>query len=505
MSDLPPSAEPGAAADGADGEGTKQIVLTCPFDLGECTPLDVLRAYADERDCYLLESLAGHDSRERYSFVGLPCRERIEIDKACARHYRDGALLSEDSDIDPIAYLDKFRRRWRTVSPPRLSRLNGGLVGYFAYDCVRYFEPRLSGLNHRISDETLNPSIPDIIFLVSNEILIHNHGNGTSELLLISPAEGGQDEPSAQERLEGLAQQLRERLERLDKPKALAEAPADESRWPSGRTGLDSEAHRRAIARIKRYIEAGDVMQVVLSRSTSMPFGSEPLEIYRHLRAANPSPYMYYFNFGDFQLTGSSPETLVRTHDNIATLRPLAGTRKRGDSPAADAALAADLLADEKERAEHLMLIDLGRADLGRVCEIGSVVTTEKMKVEYYSHVMHIVSNVVGRIADDHNPFEVLKAAFPAGTLTGAPKIRAMEIIEELEPDPRGFYGGAVGYFAWNGSMNLAIAIRTAVIKDGRLYYRAGGGIVRDSLPEVEWQETVNKGKIIQQAVAVTA
>ncbi|MCA8836673.1 MAG: chorismate-binding protein [Proteobacteria bacterium] len=486
-------------------DGCTHVVLTIGMDLGEHTPMDVLRLHAGERDCYMLESLAGHDSRERYSFVGLPCRERVEIHDGCAHHYRDNALVttataSETGDV--ADWLHRFRRRYVVASPPALTRLNGGLVGYFAYDCVRYFEPRLHERRHAFDDSASAPGIPDIIFLVSHEILMHDHHDNSTHLLYVAPVTGDDAWPRAHTHINGLRLKIEDGLRTLPPQPALGRAPTDERDWPQPQSSLDGEQHSAAVDSIKRRIHQGDVMQVVLSRSMSVPYTADPLEIYRQLRALNPSPYMYYFNFGGFQLTGSSPETLVRTQNNTATVRPLAGTRKRGKGPADDAALAADLLADEKERAEHLMLIDLGRNDLGRVCQIGSVVTTEKMKVEYYSHVMHIVSNIVGRLAPDHNAFEVLKAAFPAGTLSGAPKIKAMEIIDELEPCARGFYGGAVGYFAWNSTMNLAITIRTALLKNGRLYFQAGGGIVGDSAAEVEWLETVNKGKIILQAVA---
>ncbi|MEQ1529277.1 MAG: chorismate-binding protein, partial [Methylococcales bacterium] len=338
----------------------------------------------------------------------------------------------------------------------------------------------------------------DILLMVSEDILVFDNLSGKLLLLTHADPEQADAYQQAQSRLDQLAKKLRESQAKADKhsqPKQV-----DEADFISGFT---QQGFEQAVVKAKEYITDGDIMQVVLSQRLSIPYTASPLNLYRALRCLNPSPYMFYLNLDDFHIVGSSPEILVRLEDDTVTVRPIAGTRRRGATPEQDIALEQDLLADPKELAEHLMLIDLGRNDAGRVAEIGSVQLTDKMIVERYSHVMHIVSNVTGRLQSGKNAFDVLAATFPAGTVSGAPKIRAMEIINELEPVKRGIYSGAVGYIAWSGNLDTAIAIRTAVIKDQMLHIQAGAGIVYDSVPRSEWDETMNKGRAIFRAVSM--
>jgi anthranilate synthase component 1 len=372
------------------------------------------------------------------------------------------------------------------VQDAGLPRFCGGLVGYFGYDTVRYIERRLAAT--RKEDEL---DTPDILLLVSEEIAIVDNLSG--KLTLVVYAEPGR--PGAFQAAQARLKQL---LAKLRAPVAI---PPD-TRGPSqpAVSGFGQAAYHKAVERAKHYIFEGDIMQVVPSQRLSKPFRASPLALYRALRTINPSPYMYYFDFGGFHVVGASPEILARLEGDAVTVRPIAGTRRRGATPAEDAALEQELLADEKERAEHLMLVDLGRNDAGRVARIGSVRVTEQMVVERYSHVMHIVSNVEGRLKPGLNAIDVLRATFPAGTVSGAPKVRAMEIIDELEPVKRGIYAGAVGYLGFHGNMDVAIALRTAVVKNNTLYVQAGGGVVADSQPEAEWQETQNKAKALLRA-----
>jgi anthranilate synthase component 1 len=366
-------------------------------------------------------------------------------------------------------------------------------VGYFGYDAVRYIEARLKDGTKEDPLQT-----PDILLMVSDEVVVFDNLSG--KLLMVVHVDPAR--PDAWERGQArLGQLLQQLCQPVQIPGALEQSrDVSEDDFVSGFTREGFEA---AVRRVKQYIVEGDAMQVVLSQRLSVPFEAPPLDLYRALRSLNPSPYMYYLDLDDFHIVGSSPEILVRLEDDVVTVRPIAGTRPRGKDEIEDRELERDLLADPKELAEHLMLIDLGRNDVGRVSKIGSVELTEKMVIERYSHVMHIVSNVVGQIRDGMTAIDVLRATFPAGTVSGAPKIRAMEIIDELEPVKRGVYAGAVGYLSWSGNMDTAIAIRTAVIKDGMLNIQAGAGIVADSLPENEWEETMNKGRAVFRAVAL--
>jgi anthranilate synthase component 1 len=373
-----------------------------------------------------------------------------------------------------------------------LPRFTGGLVGYFGYDTVRYVEKKLAA--KQLPDPI---GTPDILLMVSDEVVVFDNLRGSLYFVVhADPAVDGAFE-AAQQRLDELHAQLRSGA----LPEKTAVQPSlEESDFASSFPQPDFE---RAVGAIKEYVLAGDIMQVVLSQRMTVPFTARPLDLYRALRYLNPSPYLYFLDMGDFHIVGSSPEILARSADGTVTVRPIAGTRKRGRTEEEDVALEKDLLADPKEIAEHLMLIDLGRNDVGRIAETGSVAVTAKMAIERYSHVMHIVSNVEGKLKNGFSAMDVLRATFPAGTLSGAPKIRAMEIIDDLEPVKRGVYGGAVGYIGWDGNMDTAIAIRTAVIKGGLLHIQAGAGVVADSVPRLEWEETMNKGRAMFVAVAM--
>ena len=390
---------------------------------------------------------------------------------------------------DPLAWISEFQQQFKVPDIEGMPRFNGGLVGYFAYDTIRYIEKRLSK-----TDKTDPLNAPDILLMVSEEVVIFDNLSGELHLVVLADATGFEQ---AQTKLDHLEVQLQEA--RCLYRSVSQAAHIEETDFISGFT---QEGFKAAVEQAREYIMAGDVMQVVLSQRMSLPFDAEPLDLYRALRRLNPSPYMYYLNLEDFHIVGASPEILVRLEDDTVTVRPIAGTRKRGETETQDQALEQELLHDPKELAEHLMLIDLGRNDAGRVSQIGSVELTDKMVVERYSHVMHIVSNVIGQLNPEQDALDVIRATFPAGTVSGAPKVRAMEIIDELEPVKRGVYSGAVGYLAWNGNMDMAIAIRTAVIKDKTLHIQAGAGIVYDSEPEQEWQETLNKGRAVFRAAS---
>ena len=454
------------------------------------TPLSAYRKLANGPFCYLFESVQGGERWGRYSMIGLPAREVVRV--RGNRVSRDDGNGAVDEEVaDPIAWLDAYRRRFRSPVVEGLPRFNGGLVGYFGYDTVRYFEPRLGPAKGR---DTLG--VPDILLMRSEELVVFDNLRGSVFLVVLVDPDDRTAPDRARSRLDELQAALRAPLpEPDDRPRGEALAETDfVSEFPR-------EKYEAAVERIREYILAGDVMQVVPSQRMAVPFAAPPMDLYRALRYLNPSPYMFYLDLGDFQVAGSSPEILTRVEQGTVTVRPIAGTRRRGRTEAEDRAMEQELLADPKEIAEHLMLIDLGRNDVGRIAEAGSVRLTENMVVERYSHVMHIVSNVEGKLASGLGPLDVLRATFPAGTLSGAPKIRAMEIIDELEPVKRGVYGGAVGYIGFDGDMDTAIAIRTAVIRDGLLYIQAGGGVVADSVPALEWKETMNKGRAIFTAV----
>ena len=460
------------------------------------TPLSAYLKLAKGKYSYLLESVQGGEKWGRYSIIGLPAQMVIRIYGYEVQIWDNGKLNKSFTVDNPLEWVRTFQKEEFNV--PELSylpRFNGGLVGYFGYDTVRYIEPRLANV------EKPDPiGTPDILLMVSDEVLVFDNLQGKMHLIVHADPNETDALSNAQHRLDGLVMRLRSNLS----PPTDISAPqrVKENDFVSGFSQQDFE---QAVDKIKEYTVAGDTMQVVISQRLSIPCDSPPLNVYRALRCLNPSPYMYFLDLDDFQIVGSSPEILVRVEEGEMTVRPIAGTRPRGENEAEDLALEQELLADPKERAEHLMLIDLGRNDVGRVAEIGSVKLTEKMLIERYSHVMHIVSNVTGKLRPEFDAIDALKAALPAGTLSGAPKIRAMEIIDELEPVKRGVYGGAVGYLAWHGDMDTAIAIRTAVIKDKQLHIQAGAGVVNDSVPHKEWEETMNKGRAVFKAVAMAA
>ena len=468
----------------AAGYNRVPLVLETFADLD--TPLSIYLKLANRPYTYLLESVVGGERYGRYSFIGLVADARIEVRGHACIEYGGGRIVKETTAEDPLAYIDGYLGRFRVAEDPRLPRFCGGLVGYFGYDTVRYIEKRLTGAS---KPDPLGT--PDILLLVSEEIAIVDNLSG--KLSLVVYAEPGV--PGAYQRAQA---RLSELLGKLRQPVAI---PADAS-TPSepAVSGFGEAAYHAAVERAKRYIYDGDIMQVVPSQRMSKRFRATPMALYRALRTLNPSPYMFYFDFDGFHVVGASPEILVRLEGDTVTVRPIAGTRRRGATAVEDAALADELLADAKERAEHIMLVDLGRNDVGRVAQTGTVRVTEQMVIERYSHVMHIVSNVEAKLRAGLRAIDVLRATFPAGTVSGAPKVRAMEIIDELEPVKRGVYAGAVGYLGFHGNMDVAIALRTAVIKDGNLHVQAGGGIVADSEPNAEWQETQNKAKALLRA-----
>ncbi len=457
------------------------------------TPLSVYLKLADGPYSYLLESSHGGEKWGRYSIIGLPARTVLTVhgDTVTVRH--DSETVETVETRDPLTFIEQFQARYEVADSDDLPRFYGGLVGYFGYDTVRYVEPRLR--------DTVPPDplgTPDILLMVSEEVVIFDNVKGRMQLIaLVDPDEDNIVQRTT-ERLEERARLLQQAVPLI--PETQANQEILESDFVS-ETG--EAAFKEAVERIREYTRAGDVMQVVLAQRMSIPFAAPAINLYRALRSLNPSPYMYYMNLGDFQIVSSSPEILARLENGTITNRPLAGTRRRGHDEAEDLAFEEELLADPKEIAEHLMLIDLGRNDVGRVAEVGSVQVTEQFVIERYSHVMHICSNVEGRLREGMSAMDLLRATLPVGTLSGAPKVRAMEIIDELEPVKRGIYGGAVGYLAWNGNMDTAIAIRTAVVKDGKLYIESGGGIVADSVPRLEWKESLNKGRAIFRAAAM--
>ena len=429
------------------------------------TPLSIYLKFMDDRNSYLFESVEGGEKWARYSIIGLPTDKKIDLSK------------------NPLKDIENFLKQNKSQPMPDLPDFHGGLVGYFSYETIRHIEKKLQNS----SKEKL--PYPDISLMVSDEVVIYD--NLKKSLFIV--VHGNEDtEKECHERIELIHKKI---LEPLPSQKASKKGVINFE------SSVKKEDYLEAIKKIKNYIVEGDVMQVVYGQEFSTKFEGSPIDLYRSLRKLNPSPYMYLMKIDDLHIVGASPEILVRLQNEEVTVRPIAGTVKRGKDSNEDEELADKLKSDPKEIAEHLMLIDLGRNDVGRRAEVGSVKTTEEMKIEKYSHVMHLVSNVVGKIKKGLTSIDVLKATFPAGTLSGAPKIRAMEIIDELEPDRRGVYGGAVGYLSWTGNMDVAIAIRTAVIQGKNLSVRAGGGIVYDSDPESEYQESLNKAMSIMKAV----
>ncbi|MBD8658127.1 anthranilate synthase component I [Oxalobacteraceae sp. CFBP 13730] len=442
------------------------------------------------KNTFLLESVVGGERFGRYSFIGLPAHTLLRTTGNLTEIVKNGEVI-ESHEGNPLDFIEQFQARFKVALRPGLPRFCGGLAGYFGYDTVRHIEHKLAATTPR--DEL---GLPDIQLMVTEELAVIDNLSG--KLYLIVYADPGQPEAYSRgrQRLKDLRMMLRRSV---DAPVTSASVRTESVR------DFSKEDYLKAVAKAHEYVMAGDLMQVQIGQRIRKPYVDSPLSLYRSLRSLNPSPYMYYYNFGDMQIVGSSPEILVRNESlpeggRKVTLRPIAGTRGRGATPERDAALAAELLADPKEVAEHVMLIDLARNDIGRIADTGSVKVTDRMVIEKYSHVQHIVSNVEGKLKDGMSNLDVLRATFPAGTLTGAPKVRAMEVIDELEPVKRGIYGGACGYLSFGGEMDVAIAIRTGVIKDGNLYVQAAAGIVADSIPEMEWQETEHKARAVLRA-----
>ncbi len=442
------------------------------------------------KNTFLLESVVGGERFGRYSFIGLPASTLMRSYGTKTEVVKNGAVV-ETHEGNPLEFIADFQSRYKAAIRPGMPRFCGGLAGYFGYDTVRHIEKRLA---HTTPRDDLG--LPDIQLLVTEELAVIDNLSGKLYLIVYADPTQPEAYSKARQRLKDLRAMLRRAV---DVPVTSASVRTDTVR-EFGKTD-----YLKAVAKAKEYIMAGDLMQVQVGQRLKKSYVDSPLSLYRALRSLNPSPYMYFYNFGDMQIVGASPEILVRNEQTNedkrkVTIRPLAGTRPRGTTPEKDAQLAKELLADPKEIAEHVMLIDLARNDIGRIAETGSVKVTDKLVIEKYSHVQHIVSNVEGTLKPDLTNLDVLKATFPAGTLSGAPKVRAMEIIDELEPIKRGIYGGACGYLSFGGEMDLAIAIRTGVIKDGMLYVQAAAGVVADSIPEMEWQETENKARAVLRA-----
>jgi len=459
------------------------------------TPLSVYLKLADGPYTYLLESVEGGENWGRYSIIGLPCRRVFKLAGHDLSVEELGETVERRRVEDPLAEIETLRRTYRVPQLPQLPEFSGGLVGYFGFESIGYIEPKLAQWQR-----TDQLGLPDVLLMLSEEIAVFDNLKGRLYLIVHADPTQPQAYARAHRRLDELAFRLRRSgpsyPEVLD-PKALAEGDFKSS--------FTRDEYCALVEKAKEYIRAGDIFQVVPSQRLSVPFRARPVDVYRALRALNPSPYMYFLDLGAAQIVGSSPEILARLKGGKVVVRPIAGTRPRGKTREEDLALEQELLADPKERAEHLMLIDLGRNDVGRVAKTGSVKLTESFVIERYSHVMHIVSEVQGDLRDGLSYMDVLKATFPAGTVSGAPKIRALEIIQQLEPHKRNIYAGAIGYIGWHGDADTAIAIRTAVIQDGRLHVQAGGGIVYDSDPIKEWEETMNKGRALFRAVAQAA
>jgi anthranilate synthase component 1 len=478
----------------AQGYNRIPVTRTVLADLD--TPLSSYVKLARGPYSYLFESVQGGEKWGRYSIIGLPCRTVMTARGNMVNVSIDGAITEQYEYTNPYHFVEKFKARYRVPELDGLPRFHGGLVGYFGYDTVRYVEPRLAHSTPK--DDIGNP---DILLMVSEDVLVFDNLMGTLSIVCHADTAEPDALATAHARIDALAAKLEDISPTLP---SLNLNGGDSGITEADFTSqMGQAAFEASVEKIRDYVLAGDAMQVVPSQRLSVPFSTDPIHLYRALRHLNPSPHMYFLDLDDFQIVGSSPEILARVEDDIVTIRPIAGTRPRGTTTAEDIALEKELLADPKEIAEHLMLIDLGRNDVGRVAETGTVEVTENMVVERYSHVMHIVSNVQGKLDPSLTALDVLQASLPTGTLSGAPKIRAMEIIDEVETVKRGIYGGAVGYISWQGNTDNAIAIRTAVIKNDTLYVQAGAGVVADSVPTMEWQETMNKARAIMRAAAL--
>ena len=471
----------------AQGYNRIPLVVETFADLD--TPLSLYLKLANQPYSYLLESVQGGERFGRYSIIGLPAKTRIVAHGRNVEVLKNNEVVESFQDTNPLDFVQNYQSRFKVPPYQGLPRFTGGLAGYFGYETVRYIERRLADT---VKADHIN--VPDVLLMVSEELAVVDNLSGKLYFIVYADPAEANAYNNARTRLADLIKRLRQSV-------AIPEShpmPANEAVSEFGEANF-----KAAVEKAKRYIFDGDIMQVVLSQRMSQPFAAPPLSLYRALRSLNPSPYMFYYDMGDHHVVGASPEILVRLEDGTVTARPIAGTRPRGKTREQDLALAEELLADPKERAEHVQLMDLGRNDVGRVAQTGTVKVTDNMMIERYSHVMHIVSNVEGKLKPGMDAIDVLKATFPAGTVSGAPKVRAMEIIDELEPSKRGIYAGAVGYLGFNGDMDVAIAIRTGVIKNNMLYVQAGAGIVADSVPESEWMETQNKARAVLRAAEI--
>lgn len=475
-----------SAFDALAAQGYNRIPLVLETFADLDTPLSLYLKLANQPYSYLLESVQGGERFGRYSIIGLPAKTRILAHGNTVEVMENDTVIETVTDINPLDFVQAYQKRFKTPPYEGLPRFTGGLAGYFGYETIQYIERKLAGSN---KPDVLNT--PDILLMVSEELAVVDNLSGKLYFIVYANPADNHAYTEGMSRLNDLVKTLR----------TSATIPTSPETPPTtAQSEFGEEAFKEVVKKAQDYIIEGDIMQVVLSQRMSQPFTGSPLSLYRALRSLNPSPYMFYYDMGDHHVVGASPEILVRLENGTVTSRPIAGTRPRGKTREADLALEKELLADPKELAEHVQLMDLGRNDVGRVAQTGTVTVTDNMTIERYSHVMHIVSNVEGKLKPNMDAIDVLKATFPAGTVSGAPKVRAMEIINEFEPSKRGIYAGAVGYLGFNGDMDVAIAIRTGVVKDQTLYVQAGAGIVADSVPQSEWDETQNKARAVLRA-----
>ena len=472
-------------------QGFNIIPLSKEISLDNASPLTIYSKIANKTNTFLLESVEGGEKWAQYSIIGIDCLDSIKVTGNVVETKINSSISSFQS-IDPLDEIRKLTSLHKAPEIENLPRFYGGYVGFFAYESAQYAEKRIADLVHK--DSKFDEHMPEIYLVKAEKLIVYDNINKTTQIILnADPSQITYEEALLD--IEDIGTIL---SNEITIPELSFKEPSGDKLFNSN---FSKEDYLKAVDRVKNYIEEGDVMQVVLAQDFFLPFQSNPFDLYKALRDLNPSPYMYYLDLEECQVVGASPEILIRLEEGKVTLRPIAGTRKRGKDDKEDLINQEDLLNDPKEIAEHLMLIDLGRNDVGRVSQMGSVKVTDKMIIEKYSHVMHIVSNVVGDLLEDLDYVDALKATLPAGTLSGAPKIRAMQIINELEPSSRGIYGGAIGYISWNGDIDTAIAIRTAVIKDNVIHVGAGAGIVADSIPENEWLECKQKAKVFLDAM----
>ena len=472
-------------------QGFNIIPVAKDVHLDDVTPLTIYSQISNKSNTFLLESVEGGETWAQYSIVGLDCLDTIKV-TGNTIETKTGDQISSFISDNPLDEIQELISGLKTPEIKDLPRFYGGYVGFFAYESAKYAEKRIADLVNK--DSKFDEHMPEIFLVKAEKLIVYDNTDQSIQIIFnVDPSKTSYEE--ALDSIEKIGSLLNSEDTIFD----------DTFKTPSGEMAFNSNFEKddyiKAVGLVKNYIEEGDVMQVVLAQDFYQDFQNDPFDLYRALRQLNPSPYMYYLDLDECQIVGASPEILVRLEEDKVTLRPIAGTRKRGSNTEEDLANEKDLLTDPKEIAEHLMLIDLGRNDVGRVSEMGTVQVTDKMIVEKYSHVMHIVSNVTGTLSKDLDAIDALKASLPAGTLSGAPKIRAMQIINELEPSSRGIYGGAIGYISWNGNIDTAIAIRTAVIKDNVIHVGAGAGIVADSIPENEWLECKQKAKVFLDAM----